>query len=146
MPFPSRSDHDRFDPNQPRIPKGQDGAGRWTDDVLRRHAAAPLAVPFAAGATAAAAALWQVYQQLSKRNSSYERAIIALPIRREKDRIEIDAPDVRVLRRPDEVRKFCEKYADVQQRLDGIVDEYSFGSSGSRVGDLVDFRAPAACM
>jgi len=43
-------------------------------------------------------------------------------------------------------RSFSALERNATQKFHRDYDDFKFGSSGSRVGDLVDFRAPAACM
>src|SRR5262249_15670289 len=118
MPF-------HYDPNQPRVPRGQSDGGQWTDGdgnepikqafFRRRPAANKNIGRYALNKTVEAALA--LYTWLSQRNSHDQQVIIAIRareyLRNEGEPINVE--DVRVLYR-DEVKKICERF-ELTQRL-----------------------------
>jgi hypothetical protein len=136
-----------YDPNQPRVPKGHDGAGEWTDGAHVQQAF--LAPPVAAGAayvgrivgSAAFVGATALYTWLSRRNNPDERAIIAVKaqeyVRDGKEPVEVGS-----LTR-DEVRDVCKRLEKVQDYTNAAAAEgwIQFASTYSRSA-----IKPSACM
>jgi hypothetical protein len=114
-------DH-HYDPNQPRVPAGHDGAGRWTRDgsvqvaqlALPGIAPAILAAP--ALAIAAFVAALPQFRWLSAQNSRDKHAILEFNAReyRKTEKGVLELANARLLTR-EEVDKACGKFGDVQR-------------------------------
>jgi hypothetical protein len=123
--------HHHYDPNQPRVPAGHDGAGEWTRDgsvrvaqagqlVLPAMAPAVVASPAVAPAALAIAAIAAImaavplFRWLSAQNSRDKHAILEFPGREYRESEKGVLAIARVLT-SEQVNDACPRYDDVQK-------------------------------
>jgi hypothetical protein len=108
-----------YDPNQPRVPEGHRGGGRWTRGDYGERAKMQLAFansPSPRVRGVLGLALFAIYAAVSRLNGLTQRAIIIVKARG--SRLE----DVRVIEE-DEVGKVCKRLENIQDFTDEAVEK-----------------------